>query len=208
MIKKSIISIISILLAIAYLQVIINSSYDITRPEFRYFLYGFFLFIPFWFLWLKKNHFYSTFEHEMTHLLVGLMFFKKPSHFTATHDSGGETGLYGNNFIITLAPYFLPTINLLLLIIYAIISEKFILPFFSVFGFFLSYHVCSTIDEFSYQQPDIYTTGKIFSTIFLIFANIVTYGFIIFFITSGFDAAIIFLKQGPLLLFQFINTAA
>ena len=200
--KKLVISIISILLSGGYSLVLINSSYDVSKPEFNYFLYGFFLFIPFWFLWLKRNHFYSTFEHEMTHLIVGLIFFKKPSHFTATHDSGGETGLYGNNFIITLAPYFLPTINLLLLIIYAVINEKFILPFFVIFGFFASYHIFSTINEFSYSQPDIYTTGKLFSTIFIIFANIVTCGFIIFFVLGGFSGATFFLKQGPLILFQ------
>jgi len=205
MIKKIIVSIISILLSIGYMIVLINSPYNFNTSEVHYFLYGFFLFIPLWYFWLKKKHFYSTFEHEMTHLLVGLIFFKKPSHFTATHDSGGETGLYGNNFIITLAPYFLPTINLLLLIIYAIINQKFILPFFAVFGFFASYHIFSTIDEFSYKQPDIYTTGKLFSTIFIIFANIVSYGFIIFFVTNGFDAAVAFLRDGPLILFHLLN---
>ncbi len=170
--------------------------FDYNQPSIRYFLAGFGVFIPFWFIWLKNKNFYSTFEHELTHLLVGLLFFKKPAHFTVTRDSGGETGLYGGNFLITLAPYFLPTFAFLMLPVYLIISPEFHLHYFILLGFVVSYHVFSTIQEFSYSQPDIIKSGKIFSTLFLVFTNILVYGFLIMFIGGGFESGGMFLKEG------------
>ena len=107
---KPIIAILSVFLSISFGITLAEMilPFDFNQPTIRYFLAGFGVFIPFWFIWFKNKNFYSTFEHELTHLLVGLLFFKKPAHFTVTRDSGGETGLYGGNFLITLAPYFLP----------------------------------------------------------------------------------------------------
>ena len=100
------------------------------------------------------------------------------------------------NFIILLAPYFLPTFSIILLPLYLIISSQFILYFFAVLGFVTSYHILSTIQEFGYYQPDIITSGKVFSTIFLIFANILLYGYILMFVNGGFSAGTEFLLQG------------
>jgi len=194
---KILISIISILLSYGYgITIYEHTEINFNAPQTRFFFTGFILFLPFWFFWLKKSSFYSTFEHELTHLIVGLFFFKKPAHFTVTHEEGGVTGLFGNNFIITLAPYFLPTFALFILPIYPIINSEFQLYFFILFGFIISYHVLSTIQEFSFYQPDIYTSGKLFSTIFLIFANIIVYGFILMFVNGGFGKGWMFLKQG------------
>ena len=92
------------------------------------------------------------------------------------------------NFPLDSIPFLLP--------IYLVISTKYILYFFVVFGFVISYHILSTIQEFSYNQPDIYLTGKIFSTIFLIFANILVYGFVFMFVNGGLEMGWDFLKQG------------
>ena len=169
---------------------------DINQATVQYFIIGFIGFIPLWFLYMKDKHFYSTFEHELTHLLVGLLFLKNPAHFTVTSHSGGETGLYGGNFVITLAPYFLPTLAFIMLPFYLIISAEFQLHFLAVFGFVVSYHVFSTIQEFSYSQPDIASSGKLFSTLFLIFANILVYGYILMFIAKGFETGSKFLVNG------------
>ena len=197
-ILKILIAVLSVFLSIGFGITLAEMilPFDFNPPSIRYFLAGFGIFIPLWFTWLKNKHFYSTFEHELTHLLVGLLFFKKPAHFTVTRDAGGETGLYGGNFLITLAPYFLPTFSFLMLPVYLIILPKFHLHYFILFGFVVAYHVFSTIQEFSYSQPDIIKSGKIFSTLFLVFTNILVYGFLIIFVSGGFEHGGIFLKQG------------
>ena len=198
---KLIIGFVSILFSISYCIIL---SFIVKHLElndrYLFFGVGFILFIPIWFLFLKKKHFYSTFEHEFTHLFVALLFFKKPAGFNVTENEGGVVQLYGSNFLITLAPYFLPTITFLLMPIYLLIKPEFYNYFFLIIGYFTSYHVFSTIDEFSYKQPDIIKSGKVFSTIFLIFANIWVYGFLLSFVAGGFKETWVFIKHGILII--------
>jgi len=195
---KVAITIISVFMSIGYGIALVNivPRLDINNPFFRHFLYGFGSFIPLWFIWGRKTSFFSTFEHEFTHLLIGILFFKKPHGFTVSESEGGVVSLYGGNFLITLAPYFLPTFTYILLPFYFIIDPKFHLCYFAVLGFLTSYHILSTMREFSYKQPDIIKSGKVFSTFFLIFANIFVYGFLIAFIIGGFKEVGLFIKMG------------
>jgi hypothetical protein len=66
---------------------------------------------------------FSTFEHELTHALVALLFFRRIKKFVVTRYDGGYIvntagfgGEVGNHFI-ALAPYFLPTFTLLSVLI-------------------------------------------------------------------------------------------
>ena len=195
---KFIIIILSIFFAIGYAIAFFHIAKDFNIQEMseQFFLIGFAVFIPFWYLWLRRNGFYSTFEHEFTHLIVGLMFFKKPAGFTATANKGGVTAMYGGNFIITLAPYFLPTFVYLILPMYLVIDARFIKYYFAVLGFLTSYHVLSTLQEFGFHQTDITKSGKTFSCIFLTFANIFIYGILLAFVINGFANSWIFIKAG------------
>jgi len=195
---KTVIAVISVFMSIGYGIAVINimPHLNVNDPFLRYFFYGFVGFIPLWLIWGRKTSFFSTFEHEFTHLLVGILFFKKPHGFTVSESEGGVVSLYGGNFLITLAPYFLPTFTYILLPFYFIINPKFHLYYFAVLGFFTSYHILSTMREFSYKQPDIIKSGKVFSTFFLLFANIFVYGFLIAFIIGGFKEVGLFIKTG------------
>jgi hypothetical protein len=195
---KLVIVILSIILAVGYAIAFYNSAKDadINQPADRYFMIGFLGYIPLWFIIFRKKYFFSTFEHELTHLLVGLIFFKKPAFFTATDGEGGVTGMYGNNFIITLAPYFLPTFTYLLLPLYLVIDHRFYQYYFLVLGLITSYHVFSTWQEFGFHQTDITKSGKVFSCIFLAFANIFVYGILISFVIGGFKNSWHFMKNG------------
>jgi len=73
-------------------------------------IYGFFAGSILWLLFGRFLQFFHVLEHELTHLLFGLLLFKKPKAISAS-DQGGRTELYGGNFIITLAPYFFPTLS-------------------------------------------------------------------------------------------------
>ncbi|MDA3814537.1 MAG: hypothetical protein PF570_09845 [Candidatus Cloacimonetes bacterium] len=195
---KIIILILAVFLAISYTLTLIDifKRINFTQQSLKFFLIGFGVFLPMWFGWFKRNHFFSTFEHELTHLLVGLLFFKRITRFHATENEGGHIALHSSNFVITLAPYFIPTFALLLLPLYLIINAEFYKYFYAVMGFFTSYHVFSTLQEFGFHQTDITKTGKVFSCIFLISANIVCYGFLITFVIGGFKFSWIFIKGG------------
>lgn len=208
---KFLVIILSIFFAVSYgIQFYQTAgNFDIRQPSEKFFLIGFAVFLPIWFLWLRRNHFYSTFEHEFTHLIVGLMFFKKPAHFTATESDGGVTGMYGNNFIITLAPYFLPTFVYLLLPLYLVLDVKFYQYYFAVLGFFTAYHLLSSWQDFGFHQTDIISSGKVFSCFFLTFANLFIYGILLAFVIGRFRFSWTFIKGGFLgsidLIYQLVN---
>jgi hypothetical protein len=108
---------------------------------------------------------------------------------------GGVVEIYKGNFLIVLAPYFFQTINFLLLPLYFLIKESYTLIFFIIFRIALGYHTSSTIKEFSLNQPDVKVVGVLFSIAFLIFANIITYGFLFSFVIGGWDLAMFFYKK-------------
>lgn len=195
---KMLIGFLAILLAVGYLLSGLNliPEIDLSESAQLNFLIGIVVFIPLWIIVLRKRHFFSTFEHEFTHLLVGLLFFKKPDGFTATETEGGVTSMYGSNFLITLAPYFLPTFAYLILPLSFMLKASFMPYYFATLGFLTCYHLLSSIQEFGYYQSDITKTGKIFSTIFLFFANILSYGIILAFVLGGFKLTGKFISGG------------
>jgi len=197
---KFIVMILSIILAVSYgfSLFLICRSVNLQQVSLRFFAYGFIPYALIWFVSLRRSYFFSTFEHEFTHLIVGLIFLKKPAGFHATEKEGGSTILYGSNFIITLAPYFLPTLVLLIFPVYLILDPQFHKYYFILLGILTAYHFLSTWQEFSYRQPDIIKSGKIFSTVFLIFANIFCYGIVITFVLGGFELSGDYIVNGLL----------
>jgi len=89
---KTIILILSVFLAIGYALALFDVAKEITinQQSVKFFLIGFGFFLVLWFAGFKRNHFFSTFEHELTHLVMGLLFFKKVTRFHATEDEGGH----------------------------------------------------------------------------------------------------------------------
>lgn len=161
------------------------------------FLLGFGIFIPVWFIWVRHSDFLNTFEHEVTHMLVGLLMLKRPRKLHVTHGAGGHVLIQGsNNFIITLAPYFLPTFSYLLLFIYPLLADIYRPHFYVTLGLTTSYHVFSTWQETSLVQTDIHANGVVFSLMFIIAANIIAYGFLLAFILGGWHAGGSFLLEG------------
>jgi hypothetical protein len=156
------------------------------------FLVGAVAFVPVWLGYRRKVRFFRrleffmTFEHEVTHLVVGLLFFKGPESFRASGREGGEVRLYGNNFVIKLAPYFLPTLALPFLLVPAILLPAYEPVSFGLLGFAVAYHIFSTIHETRPSQPDIKESGYLFSAIFLPVTNLVCYGTLLVFALEGY----------------------
>lgn len=140
------------------------------------FAVGFILFVIFWRIFKRHLQVVCTFEHELTHLLFGLLFLKRPHSFVVTRHDGGSVALSGGNFLITLAPYFFPTVSYLLLPFAYLIPKGAMPIFIGLLGASVAFHLASTWAEIHWRQTDLHKVGILFSSIFLPVANLVFYG--------------------------------
>lgn len=115
----------------------------------------------------------------MTHVIVGLLFCKRPLSLRATAREGGEVILTGGNMWITLAPYFLPTLTLLLLPVHLVLPRYYEPVFLAVLGATVAYHILSTWSEVGVMQSDFRKAGVWQSLWLLPVANLVMYGSVV-----------------------------
>lgn len=152
----------------------------------------------FWLMMGKDFAVWSVLEHELSHALMGLAFFRR-IRFIAASDASGVTGLDepGDNFLITLAPYFLPTLAVLWLPTIVVIRAEHQNLFLFVLGTLMGYHALSNVQEFHFQQPDILRSGPVFSVVFCVAASVVVFGFIVAAVVAGsFGGGLGFLLEG------------
>ena len=130
---------------------------------------------------LNGSHF-AIFEHEFTHMFAAILTFHRPKSMRIESDKGGSFGYYGEgNWFITLAPYFVPTIPILI-IISGLIVEAFNKPVPSLYvpalGAMFGYHLVSNAAQIHTEQTDFAKAGWVFSLLFLPTANLLAFGFI------------------------------
>lgn len=179
-----------------------------SSPPMKYFLVGAACFVPMWFGYFRRTDFWATFEHELTHLIVGVLCFKKPHRFLVVEDKGGALVLDGGNFLISLSPYFLPTLPLLFSPLFIVIAPKFYLPAMGVFGWLFSFNLLTGFQEFHLKQTDITSHGIPFSLIVIFFGNLVCLGCLIAFVSGGFGESWEFLKGGVIHLIELVRRVA
>ncbi|RMF60059.1 MAG: hypothetical protein D6748_04920 [Calditrichaeota bacterium] len=167
------------------------------------------------FIFKQRGEFWNILEHELTHALFALLFFKRVDSLSTKRDYGGEVVVHGSNFIITLSPYFFPLFTVLILFIkpFMFTNIQWVLNF--LLGFTLMFHLLHLFREFHISQPDIRRSGFIFSMIVVLFFNIVFIGLCLvslkggwremgMFLSGGFQNSKIFAKEGWLLIEQSI----
>ena len=148
--------------------------------------------------WLRKSHFFRTFEHELTHLIAAKAFFAKMESLHV-HSSGDGEVRYSreSNFVIALAPYFLPLFaagaTLLSPALHPAIAPYALAPA----GFLLMHHLVATIGEILIGQPDIRESGRLFSFCFIALFGLLTYGCIIAYAAGDYPAVLDLLARGP-----------
>jgi hypothetical protein len=109
--------------------------------------------IPLYFTVIKKIPYISTFEHELTHALVALLFFRKIHKFIVTSNRGGQvqySGNFGGEFgtlLIGLAPYYLPTFTLISVLVRPFLPAGWFPWFDGFIGATLAFHIFSTLEE-------------------------------------------------------------
>jgi hypothetical protein len=148
-----------------------------------------------WLLLGRFLRFFHVFEHEVTHLVTGLVFFIQPRQLVAS-ESGGRMEMYGNNFVVSLAPYFVPLFSLVLMALMPLLDSTVNVYACGLLGFVTGYHVITNLQEFSLQQPDIRSHGLIFSTLICLLGNVIALGVVAGFLQRAWPGSWGYLKSG------------
>lgn len=187
------------MLSVSYMVEILELSQEIlTFPHtVKLFAYGGLAFLIFWFLFKKRFMYaFSVFEHELTHVLVAKLFFLKTLRFQVSprkHVAGQVVvGVEGKgaftrfiSVFFSLAPYFLPTLTLLVFLCYPLFGAHLAPIFFFAVGFTAVYHFWTTFREFGFHQADIQKHGEYFSTVFVLLGNVIFLGVVLEIVVYG-----------------------
>ncbi len=168
------------------------SKISYTNSRWLAFLLGAAIFFPCHFI--AKRLFQSalcyleTLEHELSHLLIGLLFLKIPVGIRVSAHEGGEVRQIGLGTIgqtwVALAPYFFPTISLAVLIFayFADLNTRILL---GILGWTTAFHLISNWGETSFRQPDLQKAGLLKTILILPVMNLICYGSILAYVASG-----------------------
>lgn len=138
---------------------------------YQWLIYGFLLYFI-----LRRIGFFTRNErwlqvtsHETTHAIVGMMFFHK-IHSLEAKDSHGTVSHSGRNFggiFISLAPYCLPVITYVLLLLRLIGASRSLYVFDLLVGFTLGFYVLCFFQQISPSQDDLQRHGVMKSFLFI-----------------------------------------
>lgn len=139
-------------------------------------LYGLGVYVVLWVIWFQYSmmgQWFSTLEHELTHAIFAILSLNRVTGLNATGHSGGVMHYQGyGNWIITLSPYFVPTLSLVVLLVLSLAKITYLPYLMFLMGMSIGYHLLSTWKETHYQQPDLKESGWVFVGLFLPTANI------------------------------------
>lgn len=170
----------------------ILSKISLSSTRWLAFLAGCAIFFPCW--WVAKRLFNSlwsyleTLEHELSHLIIGLLFLKIPVGIRVSAHEGGEVrqiglGTTGQTWV-SLAPYFFPTVSLFVLIVAYLIDLK--TPvLLGILGWTTAFHIVTNWSETSFRQPDLQKVGLLKTILILPVMNLLSYGSILAFVADG-----------------------
>jgi hypothetical protein len=102
---------------------------------------------------MRYFQWFTTFDHELTHALMALLFLRRIRRFIVSSKNGGYVGYSGGfggefgNLIITAAPYFLPTFSIIAILFLPLVGQQTIFYYNMFIGFTLIYHIMSSAEE-------------------------------------------------------------
>lgn len=156
-------------------------------------LLGVTIYLLIWFVWIRKSSisFLSTLEHEITHCIFAWLTFNRVTGLRATLRAGGHMTFEGSgNWLLTISPYFFPTVTVILLLLdpFLYFLDKFIIQI--IIGVSIAYHGTSTWSETNHTQSDLKEAGFFFSFLFLPTANLVSFSFIFANLRDGWNGMV------------------
>ena len=151
------------------------------------FLLGLFGYLIFWQLIFRKRttgSFFSTLEHECTHAIVALLTLHGVTGMRVTWNKGGHVRYTGGegNWLITIAPYFIPTISIIAVAAAAFVPTQYAYQAQVLIGASVGFHLGSSYLETHDAQSDLIKVGYSFCCCFLPTANLLVYSFLLAFI--------------------------
>ncbi len=152
------------------------------------FLAGILVYLAIWWRFIRYTRvsFLLVVEHELTHAIFAWLTFHRVTGLKATWRRGGRMEFLGQgNWLITIAPYFFPTLSVLLLLSFWMFSDSGSKFCDAMLGMSLAYHITSTISETGPHQTDLQKVGFPFAFLFLPTANILLIGAVISFTYGG-----------------------
>lgn len=172
------------------LRLISKTSFG--NPRWLWFLAGAAIFFPCWFLAKRLFHsgwcYLQTLEHELTHLLIGLLFLKIPTGIRVSAHEGGEVRQIGfgttGQIWVTLAPYFFPTVSIAVLI-FAYFAGLNTLLLLGILGWTTAFHLITNWSETNFRQSDLQKAGILKTILILPAMNLICYGAVLAFVADG-----------------------
>jgi hypothetical protein len=111
----------------------------------------------------------QTTSHEVTHAIVGMLFFHKIHSLQANEDHGVvyHSGRRFGDIFISLAPYCLPVLTYVILLFRIIGSNQMLYIFDLLIGFSLAFHILCFCKQTRLAQPDIQRQGYLRAFLFI-----------------------------------------
>lgn len=168
------------------------SKASFSNQRWLSFLVGVAIFFPCWLVAKRLFHsgwcYLQTLEHELTHLLIGLIFLKIPTGIRVSAHEGGEVRQIGfgttGQIWVTLAPYFFPTISIAVVIVaYFVRLDTLLL--LGTLGWTTAFHLITNWSETSFRQPDLKKAGWLKTILILPVMNLICYGAVLAFVADG-----------------------
>ncbi|OGW92836.1 MAG: hypothetical protein A3G36_00490 [Omnitrophica bacterium RIFCSPLOWO2_12_FULL_45_13] len=153
-----------------------------------YFIWGIVIYVILHLLFYKPTYFYVL-GHEAVHAGMAWIFGGKIKSFKVSED-GGAVKTDKSNFVIELAPYFIPIYAIIITAVYFVIASSYAINstlFIFLIGFALAFHIISTIEIMKIKQPDIVKSGYFFSIIMVYVINIIVIALIFSLVFPGFS---------------------
>lgn len=160
----------------------------------RYFGWGMAGYAVLHLLFYKPAYMYVL-GHEAVHAGMAWIFGGKIKSFKVSEE-GGSVGTDKTNFVIELAPYFVPIYTTIIAVIYFVVSQSYQINgaiFLFLIGFTLTFHLVSTVEIMKIKQPDIVKSGYVFSIVMVYIINIIVISLIFGLTFHGFSISKFFL---------------
>lgn len=137
-----------------------------------------------------------VFGHELTHALVAWMTGAKVRRFRAGA-KGGHVALDRTNFLIALAPYFLPIYAVIVIVLFRLGDvifdwSRYLGGFYIALGLAYGFHVTLTISTLLTTQSDVTRNGWLFSMALIYWMNFLVLGLLFAAITTRGNVALFF----------------
>jgi len=127
----------------------------------------------------RRVGFFTIVEHELTHALFAWATFHRVIGFSAMRGGGHIRYVGRGNWLIAIAPYFFPTLTLLVIVVLSWLPPRHLAAGAVVLGIAFAHHVLSTWSETHRHQTDLREVGWLWSWLFLPAINAFVLGLVL-----------------------------